>query len=135
MTASDSGIDDPRRLRDLLSRTHALGAEHEYASVVVGFAGPEGELLFPDFIAYVKSELRVEDAIFRLTRERALLFLTDVTRSGAEEIVERLITGFRNSYPMRESFEVASRYFEISPGGGPVSVKDVLPAVLGGGSS
>lgn len=135
MTQTDSGIDDPRLLRELLVRTHELGARHEYVSVVVGFAVPEGDLLFPDFIAFVKSELRVEDAIFRLTRERALLFLTDVTRAGALEIVERLIAGFRNSYPMRDSFEVASRYFELAPGGNPVSVKDVLPAVLGNGAN
>ncbi len=131
LTQTDSGIDDPRRLRELLARTQELGVRHEYASVVVGFAAPEGDLIFPDFMAYVESELRVEDAIFRLTRERALLFLTDVKHRGAEEIVERLITGFRNSYPMRDGFAVEPRYFEIPPGGNPLAVKDVLPIVLG----
>lgn len=131
LTQTNSGIDDPRRLRELLARTQELGGRHEYASVVVGFAAPEGDLVFPDFMAYVESELRVEDAIFRLTRERALLFLTDVECRGAEEIVERLVAGFRRSYPMREAFAVEIRYFEIPPGGSALSVKDVLPVVLG----
>src|SRR6516164_8823107 len=94
------GSDDPRRLRDVIARTQALASEHAIPSVVVGFAAREGDRLFPDFVAFVESELRVEDSIFRLTRERALLFLTDLDREQARSVVERLLAGFLREVPL-----------------------------------
>lgn len=126
-----AGPDDPLILRDLISRTQQHGKQHELPSVVVGFAAPEGDLLFPDFVAYVESELRVEDAIFRLTRERSLLFLTDVDEARATEVVERLRAGFRNEFPSLTESQVQTRFLEISPSAMPLAVRDVLPEVFG----
>ena len=131
VTPAHAGPDDPRMLRELIARTQQRGAEHDVPSVVVGFAAPEGDLLFPDFIAYVESELRVEDAIFRLTRERALLFLTDVNRDQAREIVERLKQGFRRDFPTLRDKQIQIRSLEMAPGGVPLAVRDVLPEVFG----
>jgi len=58
----------------VLARTQSLATLHDVPSVVVGFAASEGNLLFPEFLAFLESELRVEDQIFRLTsRARAAL--------------------------------------------------------------
>jgi hypothetical protein len=129
-TVSRFQADDPRRLREMLSRAQALAADHEVPSVVVGFAVREGDRLFPDFVAFVESELRVEDCVFRLTRERALLFLADVGSEEARAVVERLLGGFQREFPAIESAPIEVRYFEVSPGREELSVKQVLPAVF-----
>ncbi len=131
MTPVQPGPDDPRILRELIARTQERGAQHDVPSVVVGFAAAEGDRLFPDFVAYVESELRVEDAIFRLTRERALLFLTDVSREQADEIVTRLEAGFRRDFPTLSETQIQIRYFEMAPQSNPLAVRDVLPEVFG----
>jgi hypothetical protein len=124
--------DDPRKLRDVLARTQSLATLHDVPSVVVGFASVEGDLLFPEFLAFLESELRVEDQIFRLTRERALLFLRDVDRTQAASVVERLRDSFEREFPSVEPMRVEIRYFEVPPGRAELSVKTVLPVVLGG---
>ena len=78
--------DDPRRLRGLLDRARDLAREHAVSSVVVGLAGVEGDLVFPDFVSYLQSALRVEDAIIRLTRERAVVYLADLDLMSAQEV-------------------------------------------------
>jgi hypothetical protein len=128
---TQQGSDDPRKLREVLARTQALAAEHDVASVVVGFATAEGQLLFPDFLAFLESELRVEDQIFRLTRERALLILRDVRAAQAESVVERLREAFGREFPSPDPLAVEIRYLEIRPGTEAISVKQVLPAVFG----
>ena len=130
MTRQDA--DDPRKLRDILARTQTLATLHEVPSVVVGFASREGNLLFPEFLAYLESELRVEDQIFRLTRERALLVLRDVDREQAATVVERLRASFEQEFPSIDPMRVEIRYFEVPPGRAELSVKTVLPIVLGG---
>lgn len=127
-------IDNPLRLRELLHRTCEHGSDHKVSSVVIGFAVPEGDLLFPDFLAYVQSELRVEDAILRLTRERAVLFLSDVMEPQAKEIIERIEANFQRDFPTLKAFPLRVRYMEIRPDSRPLSVRDVLPAVLGEGA-
>lgn len=124
--------DDPRKLRDVLARTQLLATQHDVPSVVVGFAASEGSLLFPDFLVFLESELRVEDQIFRLTRERALLFLRDVDRQQATTVVERLRASFEQEFPSIDPMRVEIRYFEVPPGRAELSVKTVLPVVLGG---
>jgi GGDEF domain-containing protein len=125
-------IDDPRKLRDMLARTQTLATLHEVPSVVVGFASSEGNLLFPEFLAFLESELRVEDQIFRLTRERALLVLRDVDCEQATTVVERLRASFEQEFPSIDPMRVEIRYFEVPPGRAELSVKTVLPIVLGG---
>lgn len=127
---TQNGIDDPRKLREVLARTEALASEHEVASVVVGFAAREGNLLFPDFLAFLGSELRVEDQIFRLTRERALLILRDVDVAQASAVIERLRAAFEREFPSMDVLAVEIRYLAVSPGPVELSVKHVLPAVF-----
>jgi hypothetical protein len=128
---SQQGSDDPRKLREVLARTQALAAEHAVASVVVGFAAPEGTPLFPDFLSFLESELRVEDQIFRLTRERALVIMRDVDATRATTVVERLRAAFEREFPSPEPLGVEIRYLEIAPGTAAISVKQVLPAIFG----
>jgi hypothetical protein len=131
-TMPNQGSDDPRKLREVIARTRTLAAEHAVASVVVGFAAREGSLLFPDFLAYLESELRVEDQIFRLTRERALLILRDVGVEQAESVVERLRGNFEREFPSSRGVDATIRYLAVAPGSVSISVKSVLPAVFGG---
>lgn len=132
---TQSGIDDPRKLRDVLARTEALASDHDVSSVVVGFAAREGSLLFPEFLAFLGSELRVEDQIFRLTRERALLVLRDVDAEQAQSVVERLRAAFEREFPTPRGIEVEIRYLAVPPGCADLSVKNVLPAIFGAPAS
>ena len=60
--------DDPRKLTRMIARVSDLAESHSVSSVVVGIAAPEGDLLFPEYLNYLESALRVEDQIFRMTR-------------------------------------------------------------------
>jgi hypothetical protein len=122
--------DDPRRLRELLERCCDLANQHTLPSVVVGIAGAEGELLFPELIDYIESALRVEDAVFRMTRERAVLFVADVDRNRALEILERLLSDFRERFPTARVPSVSLGFFEVAPGAERPALKEVLPAVF-----
>jgi hypothetical protein len=128
--AIDGRSHDPLRLRELLGRAENLAAMHALSSVVVGLAGLEGDPIFPEIVDYVESALRVDDAIFRLTRERAVLVLADVDRARAEEILGRLLTGFNEQYPQVADPRVHLGYFEVTPQHKHLTVKEVLPAVF-----
>ena len=121
---------DPLRLRELLGRAESLASQHALCSVVVGMAGPEGDLVFPEVVDYVESALRVDDAIFRMTRERAVLVLADVDRQRAEEIVRRLLSGFSEQYAQSSEPEIHLGYFEVTPQHKHLTVKEVLPTVF-----
>ncbi len=128
--ARSSGNDDPRRLRELFSKAAGLACEHALTSVVVGMAGREGDLLFPEVVNLVESELRVDDSIFRMTRERAVLLLADVDRARAEEIVRRILRDFGARYPTAQELEISLVYVEITPDSKNVTVKGVLPTLF-----
>ena len=121
---------DPLRLRELLSRAESLAAQHALPSVVVGMAGSEGDLIFPEIVDYVVSALRVDDAIFRMTRERAVLVLADVDRRRAEEILARLLSGFSEQYAQSAGPDIHLGYFEVTPQHKHLTVKEVLPMVF-----
>jgi hypothetical protein len=123
--------DDPRRLRELLDRCVSLAAEHTVPSVVVGLAGHEGDSLFPEWIDFLTSALRVEDAVFRLTRERAVLFLADVDQGQVETILARLRSEFESRFAAVRPPAVSVGYYQIPPGSEPLALKEVLPAVFG----
>jgi len=123
--------DDPLRLREMLGRAASLASAHRLPSVVVGMAGREGDLLFPEVIDFFASALRMDDTILRLTRERVVLMLTDVDRAGAEHIVRRLLDEFRERFATLQDLPIELGYFEVSPGTGPLTVKQVLPTVFG----
>jgi len=118
---------DPRRLRELMDRAEMLAREHGLRSVVVGLAGFEGDTLFPEIVDYIESALRVDDSVFRLTRERVVLLLTDVDTEKASSIVHRLLEEFRENFPSAIEPAVGLGFFEVAPGAVDVSVKSVLP--------
>ncbi|MGH0033445.1 MAG: hypothetical protein ACQGVK_00305 [Myxococcota bacterium] len=131
MTGSSN--DDPRKLRSLIDRAADLARDHSVESVMVGLAAPEGDLSFPEFVEFLRSALRVEDAIFRMTRERAVLHLADVGHVQAREIVTRLISDFCDEFPAQESPDVQMRIFDVTPGvADELSVKTVLKVVFAG---
>ncbi|MGB0618241.1 MAG: hypothetical protein ACPGVZ_02125 [Myxococcota bacterium] len=123
--------DDPRKLSQMIARISELAEAHSVCSVVVGVAAQEGDLLFPDYLAYLESALRVEDQIFRMTRERAVLYLSDVDATTAAEVLIRIFGEFCEEFPSTEAPEFEQRMLEVTPGVGPLSVKEVLTSVFG----
>ena len=123
--------DDPRKLTAMISRVSDLAESHAVSSVMVGIAAPEGDLLFPDYLAYLESALRVEDQIFRMTRERAVLYLADVDAAKAAEVLVRIFADFCEEFPSSEAPDYQQRMLEVRPGLGPLSVKAVLTSVFG----
>lgn len=124
--------DDPRKIREHLLRTRELARAHELPCVIVGMAAADTEHLARELFDYVESALRVEDAIFRMTRERAILFLADVDRGQAERIVGRLLGGFQDRFPMIEEPEIDLAYYEVDPDAGELLPKDVLLRIFPG---
>ena len=118
--------DDPRRLRGLLDRACDLAREHAVPSVMLGMAAREGDLSFPDFVAFLQSALRVEDAIFRMTRERAVVHLADLDPRSAREVFDRLVADFGDEFPSMAAPDFDLRMYEVKPGVSEVRVKDVL---------
>jgi hypothetical protein len=123
--------DDPRKLSQMIARVSELAQSHSVCSVVVGVAATEGDLLFPDYLAYLESALRVEDQIFRMTRERAVLYLSDVDAICAAEVLVRIFGEFCDEFPTSEAPEFEQRMLEVTPSLGELSVKEVLTSVFG----
>ena len=130
MLPNESQVDDPRRLRDLIHKATRLASVYDVTSVMVGMSGVEGDLLFPEMVNYVASALRIDDSIFRLTRERVVFFLADADRLRGEEIMQRLLVGFRENFTPSQEQRVSFGYFEVTPEMGAVTVRDVLPALF-----
>lgn len=101
-------------------------------SVVLGLAAREGDSSFPEFVAFLQSALRVEDAIFRMTRERAVIHLADLDSGRAEEVFGRLITDFSDEFPSMTAPDFEVRYFEVKPGLSELRVRDVLTELFSG---
>jgi len=114
----------------MMERASDLARAHQVTSVFVGIAGSEGDLLAPEFIDFVESALRMEDAIFRLIRERAVVLLTDADRSRAEEIFERLCGDFTARFGPSMELEVELGYYQVDGLGGHATAKVVLPAIF-----
>lgn len=131
-TPNHSAMDDPRRLREILDRALALAERHSLTSVLVGIAGNEGDPIFPEIVAYVESGLRMDDKVFRMTRERAVLLLTDVDAEKAERIVRRLLCEFCNHFPAAQEPVVGVSSFEVGPGSIELTLKQVLPRLFPG---
>lgn len=121
---------DPRHLRALFERASLLSREHRLPSVFVGVAGPEGDLLVRDFLDFVEAELRVEDIVFRLLRERAVLWLADVDLTAANGVVSRLHDGFASRFPTTLGLRIEHGFHRVEPGTVPTA-KDVLPLLFG----
>jgi hypothetical protein len=121
--------DDPRQLRVLFERAAYCSRVHKVPSVFVGVAGEEGDLLARDFLDFVESELRVEDPIFRMLRERAVLLMTDVDERTARRVMERLSADFVARFAPGTPPPTEFGFFPVAPGQTP-TVKDVLPALF-----
>jgi len=122
--------DDLQKLRSILGRASSLARDHGLCSVMVGMAGSDSDPGFPDMVDFVESELRMEDAVFRLTRDRVVLFVADVRRAGAEEIMQRILLGYSERAAQVDDPRVRLRYFEVQPGSESLTVKEVLPALF-----
>jgi len=121
---------DPRQLRVLFERASQLSREHRLRSVFVGVAGPEGDLLVRDFLDFVEAELRVEDVVFRLLRERAVLWLADVDLEAAHGVMARLHDDFASRFPTTIGLRIERGFHRVEPGTVPTA-KDVLPLLFG----
>jgi len=121
---------DPRHLRALFERASQLSREHRLPSVFVGVAGPEGDLLVRDFLDFVEAELRVEDAVFRLLRERAVLWLADLDLAGASAVLTRLHDDFASRFPTTVGLRLELGFHRVEPTSVPTA-KDVLPVLFG----
>jgi hypothetical protein len=130
MAISGYRNDDPRKLREMLGRAASLAQEHAVSSVVVGFAGVEGDLLFPELVDFVESALRVDDAVFRMTRDRAVMVLADVDEARAREIVERILSDFRERFTAAQDPELRLGFYEIPSDTTELTVKQVLPVLF-----
>lgn len=128
--SSEQSKRDPRRLRALMDRAADLTREHDLPAVFVGIAGAEGDLLAPEFISFVESALRVEDCVFAMTRERAVVLLTDATRPQAEAIFERVRSDFAERFSTATEFEIAVRFHEVARTGPHPTAKDILPGLF-----
>jgi GGDEF domain-containing protein len=107
-----------------------LADDHRLTSVLVGMSASEGDLIFPEVVDFVGSALRIDDAIFRMTRNRAVLFLADADRERAQEIMVRVIDAFAEQFATSESPAVGISYFEVAPGMQGVTLKTILPRLF-----
>ncbi len=113
-----------------MDRAADLIREHQLHGVFVGIAGKEGDLLAPEFIAFVESALRVEDLVFSMTRERAVLLLTDVTEAQAESILTRVCGDFRDRFPTTTELDIQLCLYEVGPGSVHPTAKEILPRLF-----
>ncbi|MCH2171546.1 diguanylate cyclase [Myxococcota bacterium] len=121
-----SHASDPRRIRELLTRAKSFAEEHQVRSLLVGMWCEKGDLVFPEVVDFIESSLRVDDAIFRMTRERVILFLTDVDRETGEEIVRRNLQSFQGRFARTCEPSVQLRFSELGPDIPGTRVRDVL---------
>jgi hypothetical protein len=122
--------DDPLMMRELLQKAASLSEHHDVTCTMVGMAANEGDLLFPEIVNFIESALRVDDGIFRMTRERAVLFLADVDRAKAEEIVRRNLAGFRERFATASDPAISFGYFEMNAHTQEATMRDVLPRLF-----
>jgi hypothetical protein len=129
-TMTGSLNDDPRKLSALIERVCDLALAHSVPSVIAGLAAKEGDLVFPEYVNFLQAALRVEDGIFRMTRERAVVHLADVDAATASAVLERLTTDFCDEFPSMSRPDYELRLYEVEPSTGRVRVKDVLTEIF-----
>ena len=126
----DTQNDDPLQMRDLLHKATSLSEQHDMTCIIVGMAANLGDLLFPEIVNFIESALRVDDAVIRMTRERVVLFLTDVDRAGAEEILRRNLASFGEAFATTSEPAISLGFFEMNSLTQKATVKDVLPQIF-----
>lgn len=109
-----------------MARAEGLAREHGLHSVLVGLVGRDGDEEFPEIVDYLESALRVDDRLFRMTRERVVLLLADVEVEQAHSIVKRLLIEYRERYPSLSDPRVEVGSFEVDTEATDLSLKNVL---------
>jgi hypothetical protein len=127
---TSSTVDDPRKLTTLLARVAELAQVHSVGSVIVGMAAPLGDLAATEFADFLSSALRVEDGIFRMTRERAVIHLADAEMEKGRTIFNRILEDFVEEFPSAKEPQIQVNYLEVVPGTEEVRTKDVLTKVF-----
>ncbi len=127
---SPTTSDDPRKLRALFARASGLAGAHDVPSVMAGLTADPSDRCFVDFVDFLESALRVEDGIFRMTRDRVVLHLADVELKQAAEVVERLLGRFQDEFPQFTETKFQSRYAQIRPGEEEPTIKEILPTLF-----
>ena len=127
---SDSTVDDPRKLSALLSRVADLAQTHDINSIVVGMACETGDSLFPEFVEFLRSALRVEDGIYRMTRERAVVHLADLDLDGGQSVFNRLLDEFIEEFPAAKEPNFAINFVLVKAGSENVQTKTVLLSLI-----
>jgi hypothetical protein len=122
--------DDPRKLSAMVAHAAELAESHEVGSVLMGLKAETGDRRLPDYVNYLQSSLRVEDRIFRMTRERTVVLLADCSVEKAEKILSRLMGEFMDEFPNLTEPRFEQRFVEVKPDGEPPKVKDVLTQVF-----
>lgn len=130
LSMTSQSNDDPRKLSALISRVSDLAESHSVGSVVVGLAANDGDRIFPDYVSFLQSALRVEDGIFRMTRERAVLHLADCDVAQANRILDRLMGDFADEFPSLSEPQFDRRVVEVIPGSERLRVKDILTEIF-----
>jgi len=93
-------------------------------------SGFEGDRDFPELVDYVVSALRIDDAVLRLTPERAVVLISDADASRASEVMARVMQDYRERFPALTNPPVALGFFEVVPEREEVAVKEVLPKIF-----
>ena len=127
---TETAYDDPRKLSAMISRVSDLASEHGVTSVLAGLTAEAGGLVFSEYIEFLQSALRVEDGIFRMTEERAVIHLADVDPEQAEKVLNRLATTFNAQFPSMRRPLFQMRLFKVGPESAEVRVKDVLTQIF-----
>ena len=127
---TDDLTDDPRKLKALLARVSNLASEYSVPSVLVGLVAEVGDTTFPEYVHYLQSALRVEDGIFRMTRERAVIHLADVDSEQAAQILERLAEAFSDEFPSLNRLNLRTQIYEAKSDTREIRVKDILTRIF-----
>jgi hypothetical protein len=122
--------DDPRKLTALIARVADLAEKHHVGSVMLGLVTEEGDSTFPEFADFLQAALRVEDGIFRMTRERVLLHLADLDVQRARVVFGRILDDFHDEFPTTSESVFDVHYFEVKPGTKELRSKDVLTEIF-----
>ena len=129
-TSLQSAIDDPRKLVSLLARVAELSRVHSVGSVMVGLSAPAGDRLFPEFVEFLRSALRVEDGIFRMTRERAVVHLADIDLDDGRTVTARLLEDFLDEFPTAKNPCFEMNFFLVPPGCDEIENKVLLQQIF-----
>jgi GGDEF domain-containing protein len=127
---SQSTVDDPRKLTALLARIAELAESHNVNSVIVGMASETGDRLFPEFVEFLRSALRVEDGIYRMTRERAVIHLADLDMDGGQSVFNRLLDEFMEEFPAATEPRFEINFYLVPAGSESVQNKQVLTEIF-----